>query len=137
MITINDKQIEWKSDETVLETAERAGIDIPHLCAFEGSPTPQAACRVCMVEVEKMPRLQTSCTLMAQDGMVVRTHRPRIQQARRNIVELLLASHPDDCLSAPQRKLRAGELASDLGIRERKYSASKRRTRSTFPRRRS
>ena len=126
MITINDKQIEWKSGETVLQTAERAGIDIPHLCAFEGSPTPQAACRVCMVEVEKMPRLQTSCTLLAQDGMVVRTHTPRIQQARRNIVELLLASHPDDCLFCPRNgNCELAQIASDLGIRERKYSGIK------------
>ncbi len=126
MITINDKQIEWKSGETVLQTAERAGIDIPHLCAFEGSPIPQAACRVCMVEVEKMPRLQTSCTLMTQDGMVVRTHTPRIQQARRNIVELLLASHPDDCLFCPRNgNCELAALASDLGIRERKYSGIK------------
>ncbi|MEI7671193.1 MAG: 2Fe-2S iron-sulfur cluster-binding protein, partial [Deltaproteobacteria bacterium] len=126
MITINDKQIEWKSGETVLQTARRAGIDIPHLCAFEGAPTPPAACRVCMVEVEKMPRLQTSCTLMAADGLVVRTHTPRIQKARRNIVELLLASHPDDCLFCSRNgNCELAQLASDLGIRERKYSGIK------------
>src|SRR5512145_3268372 len=126
MITINDKQIEWKSGETVLQAAQRAGIDIPHLCAFEGSSTPPAACRVCMVEVENNPRLQTSCTLQAQEGMVVRTHTPRIQQARCNIVELLLASHPDDCLFCPRNgSCQLAELASQLGIRERKYSGIK------------
>jgi len=126
MITINDKKVEWKSGETVLQAAQRAGINIPHLCAFEGSPCPQAACRGCMVEVEKMPRLQTSCTLATQDGMVVRTHTPRIQQARRNIVELLLASHPDDCLYCPRNgNCELAKLASDLGIRGRRYSGIK------------
>jgi iron-only hydrogenase group A len=126
MITINDKQVEWKSGETVLQTAQRAGIDIPHLCAFEGCTTPPAACRVCMVEVENNPRLQTSCTLAAQDGMVVRTHTPRLQKARRNIVELLLASHPDDCLFCSRNgNCELAVLASELGIRERKYSGIK------------
>ncbi|MHB8771164.1 MAG: [FeFe] hydrogenase, group A [Syntrophales bacterium] len=126
MITINEKQVEWKPDETVLETARRAGIAIPHLCAFEGSPSPQAACRICMVEVEGTPRLQTSCTLKAQDGMVVRTHTPRIQRARRTIVELLLASHPDDCLFCPRSgSCELARLASDLGIRGRRYSGLK------------
>jgi iron-only hydrogenase group A len=126
MITINDKQIEWQSGETVLQAALRTGIDIPHLCAFEGAPIPQAACRVCMVEVENAPRLQTSCTLAAQDGMVVRTHTPRIQQARRNIVELLLASHPDDCLFCPRNgNCELAALAAELGIRGRRYSGIK------------
>ena len=57
MITINGRQIECKSGETVLKAAEQAGIRIPHLCAFEGAPSPAASCRVCVVEVEGMPRL--------------------------------------------------------------------------------
>jgi iron-only hydrogenase group A len=126
MITINDKQVEWKSGETVLQAAQRAGIEIPHLCAFEGAPSPQAACRICMVEVDNAPRLQTSCTLAAQDGMVVSTHTPRIQKARRNIVELILASHPDDCLFCPRNgSCELAQIASDLGIRGRRYSGIK------------
>lgn len=126
MITINDKQVEWKSGETVLQAAQRAGIEIPHLCAFEGAPTSPAACRVCMVEVDNAPRLQTSCTLATKDGMAVRTHTPRIQKARRNIVELLLASHPDDCLFCSRNgNCELSKLASDLGIRGRRYSGRK------------
>ncbi len=126
MITINDKQIEWRPDETILQTAKRAGIDIPHLCAFDGAPTSPGACRLCMVEVDNLPRLQTSCTTIAQDGMVVRTHTPRIQAARRNIVELLLASHPDDCLFCPRNgNCELAVLASEMGIRRRRYSGRK------------
>ncbi len=126
MITINEREIEWVPDETVLQAALRAGIAIPHLCAFAGSPSPQAACRICMVEVEGTPRLQTSCTLPARDGMVVRTHTPRIQRARRTIVELLLASHPDDCLFCPRSgDCELARLAADLGIRGRRYAGLK------------
>ena len=126
MITINGKSIDERPGETVLQAAQRAGIEIPHLCAFEASSPPQAACRVCMVEVEKMPRMQTSCTLQVQDGMVIRTHTPRIQKARRNIVELLLGSHPDDCLFCPRNgNCELADLAAKLGIRERKYSGIK------------
>ena len=126
MITINEKPVEFESGETVLQAAKKAGIHIPHLCAFDGAPSPPGACRVCVVEVDGMPRLQPSCTLPARDGMVVRTHSPKVQKIRRNIVELLLASHPDDCLFCPRSgSCELSALASDLGIRERRYSGIK------------
>jgi len=127
MITINEKPVEFQAGETVLEAARKAGIHIPHLCVFEGAPSPPGACRVCVVEVDGMPRLQPSCTLAAKDGMVVRTHSPKVQQIRRNIVELLLASHPDDCLFCPRNgSCELSDLASEVGIRERRYSGIKR-----------
>ena len=121
-ITINGKEIEVTEGETVLRAARRAGIEIPHLCSLDWAPSPSASCRLCVVEVEGAPRLQTSCTLEARDGMTVRTHTPRILKARRTILELLIASHPQDCLTC----VRAGgcelaELAGDLGVRERRY----------------
>ena len=121
-ITINGKEIEVTAGETVLQTARRAGIDIPHLCSLDWAPSPSASCRLCVVEVEGAPRLQTSCTLEARDGMAVHTHTPRILKARRAILELLIASHPQDCLTC----VRAGgcelaDLAGDLGVRERRY----------------
>ena len=84
--------------ETVLKVARRAGVDIPHLCSLDWAPSPAASCRMCVVEVEGNPRLLTSCTLEATDGMTVQTHTPRVLKARRAIMELLLASHPHDCL---------------------------------------
>ncbi len=126
MITINQQDVEFKPGETVLQAAKRAGINIPHLCAFEGAASPPAACRICIVEVDKDPRLQTSCCLLARDGMVVRTHTTRIQKARRNIVELLLASHPDDCMYCSKlENCELSNLASELGIRQRRYSGIK------------
>jgi NADH-quinone oxidoreductase subunit G/NADP-reducing hydrogenase subunit HndD len=126
MININGKQVETKAGETVLRAAERAGIHIPHLCAFEGAASPAASCRVCVVEVEGMPRLQTSCTLPVKDGMAVKTHTPRVLKARRNVVELLLASHPDDCLVCHRNgDCELAQIASDLGIREKRYAGIK------------
>jgi iron-only hydrogenase group A len=121
-ITINGKEIDVAANETVLQTARRAGIDIPHLCSLDWAPSPSASCRLCVVEVEGLPRLQTSCSLEARDGMSVQTHTPRILKARRAILELLIASHPQDCLTC----VRAGGcelavLAGDLGVRERRY----------------
>jgi iron-only hydrogenase group A len=121
-ITINGREIEVTAGETVLTVARRAGIDIPHLCSLDWAPSPSASCRLCVVEVDGDRRLQTSCTLLARDGMIVRTHTPRLLKVRRAILELLVASHPQDCLTCT----RAGgcelaELAGALGVRERRY----------------
>ena len=121
-ITINGKEIELAAGETVLQTAGRAGIDIPHLCSLDWAPSPSASCRLCVVEVEGEPRLQTSCTLAARDGMRVRTHTARILKARRAIVELLIASHPPDCLSCTRAgRCELAVLSAELGARESRY----------------
>jgi len=126
MIQINGQSIEFRPGETVLQAAQRAGIQIPHLCSYEGLGTSPGACRICVVEIEGMPRLQPSCTLPARDGMVIRTHSPKVQRIRRNIVELLLASHPDDCLFCQRNgNCELAVLAADLGVRERRYSGIK------------
>ncbi len=95
-VTINGTEIELERPVTVLEAARQAGIKIPTLCYFEGLP-PFGGCRLCLVEVEKLPRLQTACTLMTTDGMVVRTETPQIKAARRAMLEFLLINHPLDC----------------------------------------
>ena len=121
-IVINGKEIEIAAGATVLQTARRAGIDIPHLCSLDWAPSPSASCRLCVVEVEGASRLQTSCTLEACDGMSVHTHTPRILKARRAILELLIASHPQDCLTCVRGgACELAELAGHLGVRERRY----------------
>ncbi len=121
-LTINGAEIEATRGETVLKAAGRAGIDIPHLCSLDWAPSPAASCRLCVVEVEGSPRLLTSCTLEVTEGMQVHTHTPRVLMARRAIMELLIASHPQDCLSC----VRGGDcelatLAGDLGVRKARY----------------
>ncbi|MDO9288142.1 MAG: NADH-quinone oxidoreductase subunit NuoG [Thermodesulfovibrionales bacterium] len=95
-ININGKEIKLEKPVTVLEAARSAGIKIPTLCYHEQLEK-YGGCRLCLVEVEKIPRLQTACTLMVTDGMVVRTETPQIADVRRGILEFLLINHPLDC----------------------------------------
>lgn len=121
-ITINNQELTFNPGDTVLQVAERAGIKIPRLCSLEWAPSPSASCRLCVVEVEGNPRLQTSCTLQAADGMVVRTHTPRVLKARRSIVELLIANHPQDCLACQrQGNCELAALTTEVGVRPNQY----------------
>ena len=80
----------------VIEAAQRQGIEVPSFCYYPGLSL-QAACRMCLVEVEKMPKLQTACTLVATEGMVVRTDTEQVHKARKDMLEFLLSNHPLDC----------------------------------------
>jgi iron-only hydrogenase group A len=125
-ITINDRDITFNPGETVLQVANRAGIRIPHLCSLDWAPSPSASCRLCVVEVEDSPRLQTSCTLQAAEGMKVQTHTPRVMKARRSIVELLVANHPQDCLACDrQGTCELAELTREVGVRPSQYVGMK------------
>lgn len=95
-LTINEKEITLDKPVSVLEAARQAGIKIPTLCYHEALK-PYGGCRLCVVEVERMPKLQTACTLMAADGMVVKTESEVISKVRRGILEFLLINHPLDC----------------------------------------
>lgn len=121
-LTIDGKQVEFTPGETVLSAAARSGISIPHLCSLEWACKSEAACRMCLVEVEGMPKLQTSCTMEAKDGLKVRTRSPRVQAVRRNITELLIANHPNDCLVCGRNQnCELAQVASELGVREHRY----------------
>src|SRR5512144_2757787 len=95
-VKINGKDIKLEKAVTVLEAARSAGIKIPTLCYHEQLEK-YGGCRLCLVEVEKMPRLQTACTMMVTDGMVVRTETDAIADVRRGVLEFLLINHPLDC----------------------------------------
>ncbi len=125
-ITINDREIEFNSGETVLQVANRAGIRIPHLCSLDWAPSPSASCRLCVVEMEGSPRLQTSCTLQAAEGMKILTHTPRVMKARRSIVELMVANHPQDCLACDRAgSCELADLTQEVGVRPRQYVGMK------------
>ena len=131
-LTINDQEIELERPVTVLEAARMAGIRIPTLCYFEGL-RPFGGCRLCLVEVEKLPKLQTSCTLMAADGMVVRTETEQIRVARKAMLEFLLINHPLDCPVCDK----AGEcvlqdLVAEYGPDAGRFTEGKRRHPENF-----
>lgn len=95
-LTINGKEVKLEKPLTVFEAAIRNGIKIPHFC-HHPLLEKWGGCRMCLVEVEKMPRLQTSCTLMVTEGMVVRTESDDIAKARKSVLEFLLINHPLEC----------------------------------------
>jgi NADH-quinone oxidoreductase subunit G len=95
-LKIDDRDVTVPPGTLVIEAARRMGIEVPSFCYFPGLSL-QAACRMCLVEVEKAPKLQTACTLIATPGMVVRTSTQQVHDARKGMLEFLLANHPLDC----------------------------------------
>jgi predicted molibdopterin-dependent oxidoreductase YjgC len=102
-LTINGQQVEATKGMTVLEAARAAGIYIPTLCYFPDLD-PYGGCRMCVVEIEKVRGLPTSCTIPATDGMVVTTDSEAINDVRRTALELILSNHPCDCLECHRRE---------------------------------
>ena len=95
-LTIDGRPIEAAKGTLIIEAARAAGIEIPSFCYYEGL-TLQAACRMCLVEVEKTPKLQVGCTLPVGEGMVVHTDSPNVRATRKSTLEFLLTNHPLDC----------------------------------------
>ncbi len=95
-ITIDDKEVRVPSGRTVLEAAVDHGIEIPHFC-WHPKLSVAGNCRMCLVEVEKMPKLAIACSTQVADGMVVRTKSERVLQAQHAVMEFLLINHPLDC----------------------------------------
>jgi NADH-quinone oxidoreductase subunit G len=95
-LTINGKAVSAPKGTLVIEAAKQVGIEIPAFCYYEGYSL-QAACRMCLVEVEKMPKLAPACTLPVGEGMVVHTESPKVVESRKSMIEFLLTNHPLDC----------------------------------------
>jgi NADH-quinone oxidoreductase subunit G len=95
-LTIDGRSVTVGKGTTVLQAAIEAGISVPYYCYHPGLGV-DGSCRVCVVKIEKLPKLQTSCSTVCTDGMVVLTHDPEVVQARAGIFEFLLINHPLDC----------------------------------------
>ena len=124
-IEVNNRTIEAEKGETLLTALKRAGIKVPTLCHLDNL-FPSGACRMCVVEVEGQRNLVPSCAFPVSEGMKVKTHSPRTMLARRTIVELLLAAHPDECLYCVRSSdCQLRTLAAEHGVRERRYAGEK------------
>ncbi len=95
-LTIDGVELEAKDGQSVLECALEHGIEIPHFC-FHPRLKVAGNCRMCLVEIEKAPKLQIACGTRATEGMVVRTDTEKVRRARRAVMEFLLIQHPLDC----------------------------------------
>ena len=95
-ITIDGKQFEVDNQRTIIEAARDNGIEIPHFC-WHPKLSVAGNCRICLVEVEKLPKLVIACSTRVADGMVVHTANPKVVNAREAVMEFLLINHPLDC----------------------------------------
>ena len=95
-LTIDGREISVPEGTLVVDAAAKLGIDVPVYCYHESLGS-LGACRICLVEIEKMPKLATACTTRVAEGMVVRTSGPAVEKGRKGILEFLLINHPLDC----------------------------------------
>ena len=95
-LIINGKECVGQQGQTILQVAEANGIDIPTLCHNENVKY-YGACGVCVVEAKNSPKLMRSCATLAADGMEINTESPRVVQARKVALELLMSDHDGDC----------------------------------------
>jgi len=124
-LEVNGRAIEAVKGETILTALNRNGMHVPTICSMKDL-SPSGACRMCVVEVEGRENLVPSCSFPIEDSLKIRTHSPRVLKARKTNVELLLASHPDDCLYCERNgSCELQSLSEDLNIRERRISGKK------------
>lgn len=124
-LKIDGKEVEVPAGTTVLNAAEQIGIHIPRLCC-DPELSAWGACRLCVVEIEGMRNLPASCVTVAAPGMVVRTGSPAVVEARRTILELLIANHPRDCLTCEKNgDCRLAEYCYAYGVKESPFTGEK------------
>ena len=124
-LTIDGKAVTAPPGTLVIDAAKAAGIEIPAFCYYEGLSL-AAACRMCLVEVEKMPKLMTACTLPVAEGMVVRTGTPQVAAARKYMLEFLLTNHPLDCPVCDKGgECELQDMAFRYGAGESRYTETK------------
>jgi predicted molibdopterin-dependent oxidoreductase YjgC len=127
-VIIDGKKVEATRGMTVLEAAIQAGIYIPRLC-YDPDLKPYGACRLCIVEIEKMRGLPASCSTPVTEGMVIHTETPAVSQSRRITMELIMANHHGECLScAKNTHCELQEAARFVGVDEKHFSRLRKRT---------
>ncbi len=125
-ITIDEHHIVVPQSTTILEAAQKLHIEIPTLCYLNLPEmhvnNKSASCRICVVEVEGRRNLAPACSTPASDGMVVRTHTPRVLKARKTVLELLVSDHPKDCLVCTKSgNCELQDLTDKFGVRKVHY----------------
>lgn len=125
-ITVDGQTVEAPKTATVWEAARLAGVNIPNLC-HHPELRPEGNCRVCLVQIEGARSLAASCVHPVTEGMVVHTHTPAVRDARKMVVELLLANHPADCLACERNgDCELQQMAAELGIRQVRFDGERR-----------
>jgi NADH-quinone oxidoreductase subunit G len=124
-VTINGKEFEVPKGARLIDVCREKGFDIPSFCYYADLAL-QASCRMCLVRIEKMPKLQTSCTITVTDGMIVTTQSEEIEKAQRGMTEFLLANHPLDCPVCDRGgECELQEMTFDWGGLEERFTEQK------------
>lgn len=125
ILTIDDQKVKAQTGMSILQAAQMAGIEIPHLCYREDLP-PTSACRLCVVEVEGARTLVASCSYPVANNLIVKTKTPRVQEARRMVIEFLLSDHPYDCMTCEKSGACLLEkYAYEFGLRQPRFSGER------------
>src|SRR5687767_4065437 len=125
-LTIDGRQVTVEKGRTVLQAAIECGVKVPYYCYHPGISI-DGSCRVCIVKIEKMPKLQTSCSTPVGEGMVVHTQSPDVVEARASVLEFLLINHPLDCPVC--------DKGGECPLQDFAYSFGPNESRMEFPRR--
>ncbi|HEY7786500.1 MAG TPA: molybdopterin-dependent oxidoreductase [Pyrinomonadaceae bacterium] len=124
-VTINGNEFQVPKGSRLIDVSREKGYSIPSFCYYADLAL-QASCRMCLVRIEKMPKLQTSCTIICTDGMVVTTQSDEIEKAQRSMLEFLLANHPLDCPVCDRGgECELQEMTFDWGNLEERFTEQK------------
>jgi NADH-quinone oxidoreductase subunit G len=124
-LTVDGKKVTAPAGTLLIEACKSVGIEVPSFCYYPNLSL-QGACRMCLVKIEKMPKLQTACTTVISEGMAVSTDTPEIHQARKSMVELLLGNHPLDCpVCDAGGECELQDMTFSYGAAESKYMEAK------------
>jgi NADH-quinone oxidoreductase subunit G len=124
-LIVDGKKLTAPAGTLLIEACKRAGIEVPSFCYYPNLSL-QGACRMCLVKIEKMPKLQTACTTVVSEGMIVTTESDEIKQARKAMLELLLGNHPLDCpVCDAGGECELQDMAFTYGAAESKYIEAK------------
>ncbi len=124
-IYINDKEYKVEPNQTVMQAADSVGFHIPRLC-YHPKLSIEGACRVCIVEVEGMRNFTASCSFPVRDGLRIKTNTTELRRARRDIIELILDNHPEDChICERDGNCELQNLAYAMGIRKKHFEGQK------------
>jgi len=124
-LTVDGKKVTAPAGALLIEACKSVGIEVPSFCYYPNLSL-QGACRMCLVKIEKMPKLQTACTTVVGEGMMVITDSPEIKQARKSMLEMLLGNHPLDCpVCDAGGECELQDMTFSYGAAESKYMEAK------------
>lgn len=132
-LTINNRSVTVEEGITIIQAADRLGIEIPRYCYHPGLSV-AGSCRMCLVEIEKLPKLQPACNTRVSEGMVVFTNTEKVRQAVSGVLEFLLLNHPLDCPVCDQAgECFLQEYYMKFGLYDSRYNENKTKRQKALP----